>query len=89
MDFDESSLQDNLFFVLNICFALFIPIYSFFFLRYNHNDIHGNQSFATRYGSLYANLDTMKDSVYKNTLYYCLRRLVVAAFTAFVETNIV
>ena len=66
---------------------LSLPIFSYFFLRRNINNLAEDQ-FSVSYGTLYTNIKLGHKTAYMTTTLFCARRLLVAYGTIFTTTHI-
>ena len=48
-----------------------------------------NETFTTKYGTLYQNLYPVKHTVYKMNAIFCLKRLIYALVTVFLGKHVV
>ena len=68
---------------LKLILLLSLPVFSFIYLKKNIDKM-GEDQFSVSFGTLYTNIELGRDTAYKTTALFCLRRLLVAIGTIFV-----
>lgn len=77
--------MDKVTVVIKTGILVFLPFFSYMFLKKNYNFLFENKEFEIKFGSLYSSLDTKKRALYTYTTTFCIRRLLVAIGTVYLR----
>lgn len=81
---EELSLWGKVRLYFKLLILIVLPVFSYFFLKKNRAKFN-DEKFELSYGTLYQNLNPKKDSTLIYISIFCLRRVVIALCTVFIN----